>query len=183
MDIQLPGFVVAELYKDNLVIVPETKDNIIAVENPAKDKKINPIKTGVSFQDKKFWLGDNKKLVAVIAEDHSNVFLADNALQFLTNVLAACKLNLGDVAIVNIANTHLSFEEITSRLDSRYVLLFGVDAGKISLGENTELFVNTTINNIHTIAAPPLEAMILQTPDAKTLKARLWNGLKKMFGL
>lgn len=183
MDIQLPGFVVAELYKDTLVVIPETKNITDAVENPVKDTEINFKKTDVSFPEKKYWLGDNQKRVAIFVDDHANVFLGDDALQFLTNILSACKLNLSDIALVNVANMQQPFNEITNHLSSEYAVLFGVDKNKISLKENMELFVNTTINNISIVTAPPLEAMMLQTPDAKTLKARLWNGLKTMFGL
>jgi len=183
MDIQLPGFVVAALYKDTLVVIPETQNTKDTVENLVKDTEINSTKTGVSLPEKKFWLGDNKKQVAVFVEDQNNVFLDDNALQFLTNILSACKLNLSDVALINVANTPQPFNEIIHHLSSKYAVLFGVDNNKISLKENMELFVNKTINNISIVAAPPLESMMLQTPDAKTLKARLWNGLKTMFGL
>lgn len=183
MDIQLPGFVVAELYKDTLVIIPETKNITDAVENLVKDTKINIEKTGVSLLKKKFWLGDNQKQVAIFVEDPENVFLDDNSLQFLTNILSACKLNLSDVALINIANTQQPFSEITNHLNSKYAILFGSDKTKISLKENVELFVNTQINHVEAIAAPPLINMMLQTTDAKALKARLWNGLKTMFGL
>lgn len=183
MDIQLPGFVVAELYKDTLVVIPETRNITDAVENPVKDTEINFKKTDVSFPEKKYWLGDNQKLVAIFVDDQANVFLGDDALQFLTNILSACKLNLSDIALVNVANTQQSLSEITNHLNTKYAVLFGVDKNKIALQENTELFVNTTINNIRLITAPPLETMMLQTQDAKTLKARLWSGLKTMFAL
>ena len=178
MDIQLPDFVVAELYKDKLVIIPETQMNTNAAD---KDKKINPTKTEGSSQEKKFWLGDNKKQVAIIVNDHKNVFIDDNALQFLTNILSACQLNLSDVAIVNIADAQRSFNEITRTLNSKYALLFGIDADKSFLQEKPELFVNTTINNIRIVAAPPLETMMPQTQEAKATKSKLWNALKKMF--
>lgn len=183
MDIQLPSFVVAELYKDALVIIPETKNITDAVENLAKDTEINRTKTGVSFLEKKFWLGDNQKKVALFVEDQTNVFLDGNALQFLTNILSACKLNLSDVALINVINTQHPFHEITNYLNSRYAVLFGIDTNKIALKENFELFQNMTVDSISIAAAPPLQDMMQQTPDAKTLKAKLWNALKTMFGL
>ena len=85
--IELPGFIVAGLYKDSLVSGTEKK--VIAASAPA----------GYRF------LGDNRKKITLIVDSPGDVFLPDRHLSFITKILEACKVNIGDVAIVNHAST------------------------------------------------------------------------------
>ncbi|HEY0298866.1 MAG TPA: hypothetical protein VGB84_06565 [Arachidicoccus sp.] len=183
MEIQLPGFVIAELFKDDLVIITPNKNTEAPIEKPLKDNEINATKTNNNSPEKKFWLGENNRNIVIITEDTNNVFTDENALQFLTNILSACKFNLSDVAIVNTAHTKMNYEAITKALNSKYVLLFGISEEKISLGAKLNLFENKLLNNTQLLSAPPLESLMLPNAEAKTSKSKLWNGLKKMFGL
>src|SRR5215510_7241480 len=90
--IQLPASVVANLYKHSLV---ET------VDHSSPENSVHTLKKTDRSADKWKYLGENKKNILIIVNYNDVVYLPDDDLSFLTNILAACKLNLGDVAIVN----------------------------------------------------------------------------------
>ncbi|MBO9573319.1 MAG: hypothetical protein J7497_14095, partial [Chitinophagaceae bacterium] len=113
------------------------------------------------------YLGNNAQNITIVVHNNEHTFLPEDQLSFLTKILGACKLNIGDVAIVNTANYHNAAEIIQSLHPSR-IISFG-----------------TPINaeNIELIEAPSIKEMINETPEAKTMKAKLWSELKKMFGV
>ncbi|MDE1191151.1 MAG: hypothetical protein PW786_03305 [Arachidicoccus sp.] len=183
MEIQLPDFVLADLYQDNIVIITDPKNSISAKEFLPKDNEIAESEKGVCSRKEKFWLGDNKKEVAIVVKDTANVFIDDGELQFLTNILNACKLNLSDVAIVNIAQTNLNNQEILFELNAKYFLLFGVEEKEIALAQSLNYFDIKSIGNTQFIKSPALKNLMQTSTEAKKEKAALWNALKKMFGL
>src|SRR5947209_5064906 len=97
-DIQLPAALIQELYEHSLVEM-----------QPAPAKSIRPAK-----QTEKAWafLGKNQKGICLLVDYANDVYLPDADLQFLTNILQACKLNLGDVAILNFHKHKASFSSI-----------------------------------------------------------------------
>src|SRR5690349_9560724 len=95
--IHLPASVVANLYRNSLIQTEEstltdTRDNYILK------------KTSVSQGNQWKYLGENKKNILIVVEYRDAVYLPDEELSFLTNMLSACKLSLADVAIVNRNN-------------------------------------------------------------------------------
>ena len=84
-NIQLPAFVLVDLYKESIVV----QDNQQAAQEKKQD--VDEIPKG------KWFLGHNKKQITIIVHDTEAVFLNDNAYTFLSSILAACKLNVGDV--------------------------------------------------------------------------------------
>jgi hypothetical protein len=103
----------------------------------------------------------------VLVDNPGHTFLPEDQLAFLTKMLGACKLNIGDVAIVNMAANN-DFEQISSSLQPLKIISFGVA-------------VNT--QNMPNIVAPPLKELIAESDEAKSMKARLWASLKQMFGV
>ncbi|HEU0063637.1 MAG TPA: hypothetical protein VFQ58_01355, partial [Flavisolibacter sp.] len=105
-------------------------------------------------------------------------FLSDNDLQFLTNILNACKLSLADVAIINLQNTgDILFENILKKLKSSSVLLFNVTPSEINLPINFPQFQVQQYNN-HTYLYSPSFSELEQD---KKLKSALWQALKNLF--
>ena len=107
MDTQLPEFVLAGLYKDALVITaPSTPPSAKLV---VKGNEINsPEKPNVAqmpAEIRKWWSGSNNRQIAILVDDKSNVFIGEKELEFLTNILKACKLSLQDVALISYAKT------------------------------------------------------------------------------
>lgn len=162
----LPPFVIASLYKDNLVLV-DAKKTIV------KSNTQKPIN----------YLGNNQKKITILLKDSSAVHLADESLQFLTAILAACKLNMGDVAIVNTANQAVTYTQIKIELQPTTFLLFDINAASIALPFEVPQYQVQQYDNCALLFSAPLHSMLVKTEAAKLEKGKLWNALKKTFNI
>ena len=111
MKIKLPGFVLADLYKNSLVVT----DDMI----PAKPQLTTAAEPGL-------FLGNNNKHIAILVNETGNRYIDDESLQLLTNMLGALHLSLDDVAVVNISATPFTYKEIAEHLAARICLMFDV---------------------------------------------------------
>jgi hypothetical protein len=157
-DIQLKPSLLADLYKNSLV---ETTTTAVP--------EIKQIK----------YLGNNQKKIIVVVSHPDVPFLPDDELNFLTNILAACKLSIADIAIIN--NIHIEQTELQKMIDSegKNVLLFGVEPLSIGLPINFPVFQLQPFNSRTYLHAP----VLTQIENDKGLKARLWSALKVLFGI
>jgi hypothetical protein len=192
--IQLPGFILADLYKDNLVLYDDVvqvqnKETIIAAQpiiDPIIEKPSSPIKTSITAENtvyKKWFLGDNNKHIAILVKDEESVFLRDEWLQFLSTILGACKLNIGDVAIVNCANYNTSYSQLNESISPQYFLLFDVSAKDIQLPFTVPDYQLQKFGNAQFLMAPSLSQMLGNSETVKVAKTKLWMSLKQMFGI
>jgi len=156
-NIQLKSSMLADLYKNSLV---ETSGTISAPQT-------KPLKC----------LGNNQKNIIVIVSHDSVPFLPDGELNFLSNVLAACKLSIADIAIVNNSNIKESDLQTMINTEANKVLLFGIEPLAIGLPINFPAFQLQPFNSRTYLYAPELS----QIESDKGLKARLWTSLKTMF--
>ena len=177
METHLPDFVIAKLYKDNLVVVPTSDEPALPCKTPAKDREINTMVEKPQWT----WLGGNKQNISIVVDDADNIFISEKKLQFLSDILSACKFDVNDVAIINIAKTPASFDQITEAAKSRYLLLFGADAKKILLPQPLNLFENKVMKNVSCLNSPSLETLMQPASETKTLKGKLWRALQIMF--
>ena len=99
--IKLSPGLIEDLYGDSL-IYPLFKENKIA-------EKITP-DTGENNTNDVRWasLGNNQKNILIVVKHPGIPFIADAELEFLVTILKACKLDLADVAIINIAGQEQS---------------------------------------------------------------------------
>ncbi len=70
--------------------------------------------------------GKNKKGVLWIVHEPAQAYLTDEDFEFLSQIIAACKMNMEDVALINTAPAHLMVDAITSQLNAGLVLCCGV---------------------------------------------------------
>ena len=161
--IELPAFVIADLYKNSLVELGG--DQKIIPENAPNQLK---------------YLGSNKKNVLFCVRYGSVPHLPDEQLTFLINMLAACKLGLGDVAILNLHHyPGYSYKEILTDLKSKTVFLSGITPTEFGLPINFPQFQFQSFNNSAFLYTPTLEDL-----DAdKILKSKLWVCLRRIFSL
>jgi len=157
-NIHLESNLLADLYKDVLVQT-ETRP----VSQPKEVK----------------YLGNNQKNVLVIVSHHSVPFLPDVELNFLTNVLAACKLSIADIGIVNNYNVEPTVLLNVINTEAKNVLLFGVEPLSIGLPISFPTFQLQQFNSRTYLYAPALS----QIENDKALKSRLWASLKNLFGI
>lgn len=158
-NIQLKSSMLADLYRNSLV---ETESKT-ATPGPKHLK----------------YLGNNQKNIIVIVSHDEVPFLPDGELSFLSNILAACKLSIADIGILNAFNAEETELQNIINAEANKVLLFDVEPLAIGLPINFPPFQLQPFNSRTYLHAPPLS----QIENDKGLKGRLWTSLKAMFGI
>lgn len=168
----LPNFVLADLYPSSLVLV----------EDILLSKKASNVPTTESIP-KKWFLGNNSKNITILVNEPDVAFLSDESLGFLTKILGACKLNLADVAVVNILQDHINMNIIIKELAPAFCLLFDVPADTIELPFNMPNYQIQNYGGCVFIMAPAISAYYGESNEAKLAKTKLWVSLKNIFKL
>ena len=194
-DIQLSATQLAELYGRHLVDTGEAATpNTRPISQP-KAKQDHPAASPVADTPPAptaplqttgpkplQYLGKNQKKVAILVNSLKDAYLPENELTFLTNVLLACQLNLGDVAIVNHARTPVTPAALREQLESAYVLVFGAPVDDPGLSQHPS-FVPLAQNGYSIVLVPSLTQLNSTGPEAKPLKQKLWICLKQLFNV
>lgn len=203
---QLPNFVIANLYTDLLVlgsdVVTQTKKKETPVENELKTPEIRiPIEAPKNTQriqpqvatkptielskenDKQWYLGNNGKKVTILIKEADVAFINDQHLQFLTNILNACKLNLGDIALVNHLKHPLLYSELKQKLQPKFIISFDLQTKEIQLPFTIPNYQVQLHDNCKFLFASSLKTMEGDSQEAKLEKSKLWVSLKNMFQL
>jgi len=129
------------------------------------------------------FLGKNARRVAVIVYSPYDAFLPDDQLMLLTKMLDACKLNLGDVAIINHATQAVEIDQLNAQLRPERTILFGVQPENIGLPLSFPPFKEQEYAGCTYLLATSLADMNQPTEEGKLLKGKLWGCLKKMFNI
>ena len=125
-------------------------------------------------------LGNNQQQILITVSYSGTTYLPDAALNLLTSMLTACKLSLGDVAIVNLQHyDNISGKEIISHFKSKRVLLFGMDPISFGLPVSFPTFQVQTVANTTYLYSPALDDII----DDKLAKSKLWVCLQRIFSI
>lgn len=120
---------------------------------------------------------ENKLYKTVIFfKDVSRPKLAEKQYKFLEQILKACKLNIQDVHIINLADNSVVVENIVSTLSPTNILSFGTGSG-------TEIFAMGNAKGTKYLNAPDLSELMQDTAASKQMKGKLWSELKSMFNL
>ena len=189
-DTILPDFVIAELYPGPLTanmekpatakispVVAETKD----VKSQAEPGPA--LAAGVLKPDLYRFLGKNQKKVSVITRYTNDPYIPEDHLRFLIKILSACKLNLGDVAILNDAAAGIAIDKLKRELDPGFVLLFAVEPVEIGLPLSFPPLRPQNFDGCNFLTIPGIDLLLEDSVASKTLKKQLWDCLKKMFGV
>ncbi|MFP5042263.1 hypothetical protein [Parasediminibacterium sp. JCM 36343] len=179
--IQLPGFVIADLYRGNLVLTDAAPP--VSPLKPASKPPALLVEKAVPNADKQWFLGSNQKQISIVVHDAEAVYLRDEWLQFLTSILGACKLNIGDVAIVNQFKTEISFTNLQATTMPKFLIMFGVSCSTVQLPFTIPDYQVQAYNNCSILQAPALSLMLGNTEAVKVEKTKLWLSLKKMFNI
>ena len=195
-NVQLTSLAIGEWYKDALLTSPDAAP---ATETPVQanvpaSRPIMPsapipqvATTAPSPQvappaPYKF-LGNNRRQVAIVVHSPGTPFLPDNQLSFLTKILEACRMNIGDIAIVNAASAPVVISELRSQLKPTTVLLFGLEPTAIKLPINFPVFRLQPYDDCTYLSAPALSLLVQNSDDSKLLKTKLWVCLKTLFNV
>lgn len=127
------------------------------------------------------FLGNNRRRITVLVQSPGVAFLPDDQLSFLTRMLEACKMNVGDVAIINQANASVTVTALKEQLQPAVILLFGMEPVDIRLPMNFPPFKLQAYDACTYLCAPSLEELVKPGDESKLLKSKLWVCLKNLF--
>ena len=161
-NIELSPTILAGLYKDHLVEAPTKAVPKVSTKSQTEGLKI---------------LGENKKNILVLTNYTDAVFLPDEQLSFLTNILNACKISLGDVAIINVFNNLSNYQELKKQVKQQKALLFSVSPKEIGLPVEFPPFQVQSFDGCQYLVSPSLNEL----KNDEVLKGKLWSSLKRMF--
>jgi hypothetical protein len=199
MKIQLPDFIIADLYKDTLVVtddlltksvsqkqerkVTELQQTSIEIREEEIEIKGEKGKIEPEEKDKRFFLGENRKNITILVSDEQNVFLDDESLQLLSGILAACRLNIADAAIVNYYKNPLNYQQFKQSLQPKYLFMFDVAPQQIQLPFTMPQYQKQPYDNCIFLTTPSLNTMRNNTKEARVEKSKLWVCLKEIFNI
>lgn len=182
MDIQLPDFVLADLYKNTLVLAPGAAENQpappVQVTQKLPEIKAEPVQA----EQKPWFLGDNRRGIVIVVREEAAIFINDEWLETLSKLLDALKINLADTAIVNIHQRQVQFAELQQSLHARYIFLFGVTTEQVQLPFTIPEYQIQNYAGCTILRAPAITlAGPAKTTDAvKAEKRKLWESLKRI---
>jgi hypothetical protein len=199
---QLPDFVIANLYTDLLVLgsdiviqpktpaVPvetvfKTPEIKVPVAEPKNTKPVAPKQVPADIKEnmQQWYLGNNGKKVVILIKEAEVAFINDQHLQFLSNILNACKLNLGDIALVNHINNPLVYADLKQKLQPKFIIAFDLQPKEIQLPFTIPNYQVQLHDNCKFLFAATLKMMEGDSKEAKLEKSKLWMSLKNMFQL
>ncbi len=118
-------------------------------------------------------LGDYQKRTLILVDEPGHAYLSDKDLNFLTGILGACKLNLGDVGILNVNSLkNVDAAWIQDQFEPETCWVFGI--------ETTRIEWNKSANPLKKVFMAPALRELAANPDAKR---RLWLELKEHYGV
>lgn len=174
-DLHLPPTVVSALYPGSLVSL----DSEITSKPEKTTKPAAPVEKEAEEPILKY-LGNNKKNILVVVSYPDAVHLPDEALTFLTNMLTACKLSLGDVAIVNRKNyPEGTYKDLVAQFKSKTVFLFGIDPLDFGMPVGFPHYQVQHLANSTFLYSPSLD----EHKNDPLLKSKLWVSLRNIFGI
>ncbi|WP_153799344.1 hypothetical protein [Foetidibacter luteolus] len=182
MNSTLPPFVIAELFRNTLVLTGDVKAGLTNDETQITTKKPEAAARPAPLINKKWWLGDNRRHITVVVSDEDNAYIDDNSLNTLMKLLEALKMNMADIAIVNASQQQVTFTLLKKHLQPQYVLLFGISTKDIQLPFAMPDYQVQKHGNC-TILSAPVATLSTEKNDKaiNAEKRKLWDSLKRVF--
>lgn len=165
----LPPYMVAQLYHSSLVG---------SYSNPAVPAAPGPDMPETAVQWKH--LGSNQKNIMVVVYYSDSVHLPDLQLEFLTQLLKACRLSLNDVSLINMNNyAAVAHTSLLNHFNSKVILLFGITVQDWGFPFQTPPYQVQSFSGYSIMHAPALQEL----QNDKAAKGLLWTSLKHIFHL
>lgn len=157
----LPTLVLQELYPNSL-IAPD-----------AENKKVQA-GTTTTFS----YLGNNQKHVIILVKEPETIYLSEETLGFLLDILNACRLTMDDIALINVIKCPvINYKDMEQKLNARIVFFFGVSPTFLQLPLQFPHYQVQHFNNQIYLSAPDLDMI----KEDKFEKTKLWSNLKQVF--
>ena len=171
-------WLLAELYRSSLIDPGETTAK---VQPGFQIKSQIPQEEEISI-DKDQWklLGENKKNILIVVRNKGVLPLPENEMRLLNNMLAACKLSMGDVILLDHDFSPLvTYKELLERFNSRVILLFGTEPADLQLPIRFPHFQIQPFANGSFLFIPGLKEIAAD----EILKSKLWVSLRRLFAI
>lgn len=160
-NIQIPTALVQNLYKKTLV-----------------DLETNQSAEIQKKEDNWSFLGENKKHITLIINENEYAYLSEDDMKFLMDILAACKLSMADVALINFArNPAINDEELLKHFAPEKIIFFGISLPDLGFPLQIPMYKLQSYNQQTYLTAPTLQILSAQ----KDQKILFWNCLKTLF--
>jgi len=125
-------------------------------------------------------LGGNEKKIIFLVDDPQNKFLADAQVKLIYDLLTACQLTMGDIALVNFSyNKPLTYKELIDQLQPKKVLMFGLTTGDLGLPFTIPFFQIQNFQERVYMLSPSVHDLRMNTE----LRKQLWACLQKIFNI
>jgi len=173
-DIRLTPQLLVEFFRNSLVELDESPVGQYRSDNDRDSARL--------AADTGQWhsLGDFAKNILLIVRYEGITDLSDQQMNFLRSILAACKLSLKDVAILNIANLAQGhYKSVRDRFKSSVTILFGVTPREFEMPLDFPAFQVQAFDGCRFLHAGTLESL----EKDKVLKSKLWVSLRRIFDL
>jgi hypothetical protein len=187
----LPPAILAEMFKESLVVINESQppaqatNNPVAMPGPVPEREVTEIPAAPPAAppaaEKIAWLGDFRKHVLLVVTDFEARFVGDEQLQLLTKMLAAVGLSLADAAIVNLAQHPARLDVLFEKLPAEVAIFFGTEPVELGLPMRFPQFQVQRWNHCTYLYVPPLQQLLGNDEATRVLKTNLWVALKKIF--
>ncbi|MBA4139519.1 MAG: hypothetical protein H0X70_03285 [Segetibacter sp.] len=178
---QLPNFIIASLYKDCLVELESTQEEVV---NTNADNLSPAVKEpDINYTHAITYLGQNRKNTIVIVNNPDAAVINDTDRTFLTNILKACSLCMDDIAIINTNDQDISFSVIKEQLNAENILLFDVEPSSINLPFSIPYFQVQRYAGCTILSAPAFSILNQPMEQSRLLKSQLWVSLKQLFNI
>ena len=162
-NIQLPPFLVRELYKNSLV--------------EADNQQLN---TQILKGNDLLFLGKNQKNILLIVEEQNAVYLPDEDLNFLVDILKACNLSLSDTALINFfQNKAINYRSLLEKFKPETILFFGIEPAKLDFPLQFPHYQLQAYNNQTYLSGPSLKELAADVEKKKLF----WACLRKLFSI
>ena len=177
--LRLSSELIAALYPESLVAGTEpTSVEPISVKENVKVTKPVAVKTAAYP-----FMGENNRFICFLANCPEEDFLPAEQLGFLKKMLTACKLDLNDIALLNIAHVKFDLAELRVQLNPHIIFLWGIPPESVGLKSGLPDFNISMVDAVSVIPVLGPDLMSGNRPEGTEFKQRLWVCLKKLFTL
>lgn len=158
--IKLPISIISDLFRNCLVD--------LNIPGPSSDKPAIAITETLA----------GTPVDTVVVSHSEGKSLPPQQLDFLNNIMKACKLEQSDYAIIANHQKGLpDYKATFSQFKQKQLILFGIDPSAIGLPINFPHFQVQSFQQVRYLAAPKLDVIEAD----KALKIQLWQCLKQLF--
>lgn len=180
-NIHLSNLAIGELYGDSLLTSPGKLQPPPTSAKPAAPAPAPQPDTASADPANIKFLGNHRRRITILVHSPESAFLPDDQLSFLTKMLEACRMNIGDVAIINTAAAPVTITALRQQLKPSKILLFGLEPTAIRLPINFPAFRLQSYDDCTYLSAPSLHQLVQPSEESKLLKSKLWLCLKTLF--